>query len=123
MMTPEGHVSTAVIFDYTDAYSVFDWGRMPDELAGKGASLAIIAADWFEKLERPETWKEFLKSEGAQALKRGNRFGSKFDELGEKLAAVSAAGFDGVELFEPDLIAAPLAPEEVRRRLAGFGYQ
>jgi 4-hydroxyphenylpyruvate dioxygenase len=41
--------------------------------------------------------------------------------LGEKLAAASAAGFDGVELFEPDLVAAPLAPEEVRRRLADLG--
>jgi len=41
--------------------------------------------------------------------------------LGEKLAAASAAGFHGVELFEPDLIAAPLAPEEVRRRLADLG--
>jgi 4-hydroxyphenylpyruvate dioxygenase len=41
--------------------------------------------------------------------------------LGVKLAAASAAGFDGVELFEPDLIAAPLAPEEVRRRLADLG--
>jgi 4-hydroxyphenylpyruvate dioxygenase len=41
--------------------------------------------------------------------------------LGEKLAAASAAGFDGVELFEPDLIAAPLAPEEVRRRLDDLG--
>jgi 4-hydroxyphenylpyruvate dioxygenase len=41
--------------------------------------------------------------------------------LAEKLAAASAAGFDGVELFEPDLIAAPQAPEEVRRRLADLG--
>ncbi|HXT88092.1 MAG TPA: TIM barrel protein [Trebonia sp.] len=41
--------------------------------------------------------------------------------LGEKLAAAAAAGFDGVELFEPDLIAAPLTPEEVRRRLADLG--
>jgi 4-hydroxyphenylpyruvate dioxygenase len=41
--------------------------------------------------------------------------------LGEKLAAAAAAGFDGIELFEPDLIAAPLAPEEVRRRLADLG--
>jgi 4-hydroxyphenylpyruvate dioxygenase len=41
--------------------------------------------------------------------------------LGEKLAAASAAGFDGIELFEPDLVAAPLSPEEVRRRLADLG--
>ncbi|HEX3853011.1 MAG TPA: hypothetical protein VHW01_18740, partial [Polyangiaceae bacterium] len=35
----------AVIFDYTDAYSVFDWGRMPDALARKGEALAVLAAD------------------------------------------------------------------------------
>ena len=28
----------------------------------------------------------------------------------EKLSAAAAAGFDGVELFEPDLIASPLSP-------------
>ena len=34
--------------------------------------------------------------------------------LAEKLHAAAAAGFDGVELFEPDLVAAPESPEEVR---------
>ncbi len=33
--------------------------------------------------------------------------------LREKLHAAAAAGFDGVELFEPDLVAAPETPEEV----------
>jgi phosphoribosylaminoimidazole-succinocarboxamide synthase len=75
----------AVVFDYTDAYSVFDWGKMPDPLKHKGESLAIIAADWFEKLEQPETWKEFSKSPTALALRKGNRFGSAFNELGEQL--------------------------------------
>jgi phosphoribosylaminoimidazole-succinocarboxamide synthase len=76
---------TAVVFDYTDAYSVFDWGKMPDALKHKGESLAIIAADWFEKLESAETWKEFSKSPTALALRKGNRFGSAFNELGEVL--------------------------------------
>ena len=74
-----------VVFDYTDAYSVFDWGRMPDLLPGKGAALAIIAADWFERLEKPETWKDFSRSADALALRRGNRFGAPFNELGEAL--------------------------------------
>src|ERR1700733_14802527 len=74
--------SGAVIFDYTDAYSVFDWGKMPDLLAHKGESLSIIAADWFEKIENPETWKEFSKSPSALSLRKGNRFGSSFNELG-----------------------------------------
>ncbi|MBE4738656.1 sugar phosphate isomerase/epimerase and 4-hydroxyphenylpyruvate domain-containing protein [Streptomyces caniscabiei] len=41
--------------------------------------------------------------------------------LTEKLAAVSRAGFDGVEIFENDLLASPLAPEEVRARCADLG--
>jgi 4-hydroxyphenylpyruvate dioxygenase len=38
--------------------------------------------------------------------------------LEQKLAAASRAGFDGVEVFEPDLIGSRLAPEDVRA-LAG----
>ena len=34
--------------------------------------------------------------------------------LTEKLHACAAAGFDGVELFEPDLIANDHSPEEIR---------
>ena len=34
--------------------------------------------------------------------------------LVEKLHACAAAGFDGVEIFEPDLIAADQSPEEIR---------
>jgi phosphoribosylaminoimidazole-succinocarboxamide synthase len=74
-----------VVFDYSEAYSVFDWGRMPDLLTKKGHSLALIAADWFEKIERPETWKEFSRTPAATALRKGNRFGAAFNELGEEL--------------------------------------
>src|SRR3954470_23323489 len=41
--------------------------------------------------------------------------------LEDKLAAAAHAGFDGVELFEPDLIASPLRPAQVRERLAELG--
>jgi 3-dehydroshikimate dehydratase len=41
--------------------------------------------------------------------------------LDEKLHAAAAAGFDGVELFEPDLIASPRTPAEVRELLAELG--
>ncbi|MFF2076119.1 bifunctional sugar phosphate isomerase/epimerase/4-hydroxyphenylpyruvate dioxygenase family protein [Kitasatospora sp. NPDC058162] len=43
--------------------------------------------------------------------------------LSEKLAAIAAAGFDGVEIFENDLLASPLAPEEVRMRAADLGLR
>src|SRR3954452_10257704 len=41
--------------------------------------------------------------------------------LDEKLEAAAAAGFDGVELFETDLLASPLSPAAVRARAAELG--
>ncbi|NGO06349.1 TIM barrel protein [Streptomyces sp. HC44] len=41
--------------------------------------------------------------------------------LTEKLTAAARAGFDGVEIFENDLLASPLAPEEIRDRCADLG--
>ncbi len=41
--------------------------------------------------------------------------------LADKLAAVAAAGFDGIELFDNDLVASPLGPREVARRCADLG--
>ena len=41
--------------------------------------------------------------------------------LADKLAAAAAAGFDGVEIFDNDLVASPLAPREVAARCADLG--
>ncbi|MFD2352640.1 TIM barrel protein [Nonomuraea ferruginea] len=41
--------------------------------------------------------------------------------LTEKLEAIAAAGFDGVEVFENDLVACPLPPEEIRLRADDLG--
>ncbi|MFC5835482.1 bifunctional sugar phosphate isomerase/epimerase/4-hydroxyphenylpyruvate dioxygenase family protein [Nonomuraea insulae] len=41
--------------------------------------------------------------------------------LTEKLAAIAAAGFDGVEIFENDLLVSPHPPEEIRARAADLG--
>jgi phosphoribosylaminoimidazole-succinocarboxamide synthase len=38
-------------FVFTDDYSVFDWGKMPDEIPDKGASLCTMGAFNFEYLE------------------------------------------------------------------------
>jgi phosphoribosylaminoimidazole-succinocarboxamide synthase len=36
-----------LIFEYSNRYSVFDWGAMPDELDNKGASLAFMGNLFF----------------------------------------------------------------------------
>jgi phosphoribosylaminoimidazole-succinocarboxamide synthase len=37
-------------FHFSDRYSVFDWGEMPDEVDGKGAALCLMGAYCFERL-------------------------------------------------------------------------
>jgi phosphoribosylaminoimidazole-succinocarboxamide synthase len=39
-------------FVFSDRYSVFDWGEMPDLIKQKGSALCIAAAHFFEKLEK-----------------------------------------------------------------------
>ena len=41
--------------------------------------------------------------------------------LEDKLVAAAAAGFDGIEIFEPDLIASPWAPRDLALRCADLG--
>ena len=37
---------------FSDRYSVFDWGEMPDHIDGKGAALCLMGAYCFEQLEK-----------------------------------------------------------------------
>ncbi|RKZ07329.1 phosphoribosylaminoimidazolesuccinocarboxamide synthase [Candidatus Fermentibacteria bacterium] len=39
-------------FIYSDRYSVFDWGEMPDNIPDKGAAITLLGAYFFEKLEK-----------------------------------------------------------------------
>jgi 4-hydroxyphenylpyruvate dioxygenase len=41
--------------------------------------------------------------------------------LEDKIAAAAAVGFDGIEVFEPDLVAAPWSPAELAARCADLG--
>lgn len=41
--------------------------------------------------------------------------------LREKMQACAAAGFDGIEIFEQDLVTSPLTPEEIRVMAADLG--
>lgn len=38
-------------FHFSDRYSVFDWGEMPQHIPGKGAALCLMGAYFLEKLE------------------------------------------------------------------------
>ena len=58
------------LFDYTDFFSVFDWGRMPDELRNKGKALATLTAFIFEAMQKPDTWQALKnKTESWEMIK------------------------------------------------------
>lgn len=40
------------VFNFSNRYSVFDWGKMPDDIPNKGAALCMMAAWNFEQAER-----------------------------------------------------------------------
>lgn len=63
----------ALWFEFTDDYSVFDWGKMPDTIAHKGRALALLGAYFFNRLADKDFWKSlsaspFLKSFDQQWL-------------------------------------------------------
>jgi 4-hydroxyphenylpyruvate dioxygenase len=60
-------------------------------------------------------------NEPVRTLRKGIATVCLSGTLEEKLVAASDAGFDGVEVFENDLIASPLSPSEVREMAAGLG--
>ncbi|CAI50589.1 phosphoribosylaminoimidazole-succinocarboxamide synthase [Natronomonas pharaonis DSM 2160] len=78
-------------FVFTDDYSVFDWGKMPDSIPNKGASLCAMGAANFERLE----------AEGIPTHYRGVVSGGEVVALSE---AVSPPREMAIELTQvPDL--------------------
>jgi phosphoribosylaminoimidazole-succinocarboxamide synthase len=57
-------------FEFTDDYSIFDWGKMPDPIPGKGSALLELAIHFFEKLENPNSWRIFFGSEKGKELEK-----------------------------------------------------
>lgn len=58
------------IFVFSDRYSVFDWGEMPDQIPHKGEALCLISAYFFEVLEEKgiKTHYEGLIDENGQTV-------------------------------------------------------
>ena len=60
-------------FHFSDRYSVFDWGEMPDHIDGKGAALCLMGAYCFEQLEKKgvKTHYRGLVDKNGKAVKFG----------------------------------------------------
>lgn len=57
---PDGNQPGLGKFVFSDRYSVFDWGEMPDHINDKGKAICIAAAYLFEKLEQTDIPSHYL---------------------------------------------------------------
>lgn len=58
-----GEVSAPhLMFEFSDRFSVFDWGEMPDGLDEKGKTLAIMGKSFFKFLGQPVSWAGLFSS-------------------------------------------------------------
>ena len=59
---PRGQIPGIYLFEFTDDYSIFDYGKMPDTIPGKGKAMALMCAYIFEKLGDARSWRELASS-------------------------------------------------------------
>jgi phosphoribosylamine--glycine ligase len=77
---------TELVFEFSDDFSVFDWGKMPDTVPEKGRSLLLLASYLFRELSHPASWQGFFRSSLA-----AETLGSDFEKLPARLAAIAPA--------------------------------
>jgi phosphoribosylaminoimidazole-succinocarboxamide synthase len=79
-------------FHFSDRYSVFDWGEMPDHIEGKGAALCLMGAYCFERLEE-----KGIKTHYRGLVDKSGRV-LHFDELAEPTNVME---FNLVNVYKP----------------------
>jgi phosphoribosylaminoimidazole-succinocarboxamide synthase len=63
----------SLLFQFTDDYSIFDWGKMPDSIVNKGRALTLFGASVFMCLADSGFWQEM-----ASASRSSGRFDPDF---------------------------------------------
>lgn len=82
------------IFHFSDRYSVFDWGEMPEKIHRKGEALAMMGAFTFEKLEERGIETHYLGMEEDEEVKTLEDLREPSDKMHFRL----------VNLLEPEFV-------------------
>jgi phosphoribosylaminoimidazole-succinocarboxamide synthase len=107
-----------VMFDFSNRYSIYDWGKMPNLIENKGLSLSLTGMAFFDWLGKAANWKgleipegTLYRSSALEQLKLMQSKGLKHharhlcDENGEKKLSGSLNKtflVDPVEVIKPD---------------------
>jgi phosphoribosylaminoimidazole-succinocarboxamide synthase len=76
------------LFVFSDRYSVFDWGEMPDLIPDKGKAICLATAHFFEKLEESGISSHYLGVMEDGVAKRVNQLNSASDTFKVKFVRV-----------------------------------
>ncbi|OFW61344.1 MAG: phosphoribosylaminoimidazolesuccinocarboxamide synthase [Candidatus Solincola sediminis] len=91
---PSGNSPGRGRFIFSDRYSAFDWGEMPDHIPDKGKAICIAAAFYFEKLEERGIASHYVGLIEEGAVKR----------LRDLKAASSTMEFQLLRVVEPCVV-------------------
>lgn len=83
--------ASELVFKFSDRYSVFDWGEMPDHLEGKGRALAQITSLFFNQFSKSSFWQNIQVDASLQHVLR------EFQEHGLKNHFICAVDKNGHE--------------------------
>lgn len=90
-----------LIFSYSDRYSVFDWGEMPDQLENKGKALASMAYLFFKNIEDTKWWRIWKVDAREIADIGAGELLAQFQHRGMKHHMLGLCDFDGNEKKVP----------------------
>lgn len=93
------------IIDFSDRYSVFGWGEMPDELQGKAVGAAFLAWFFFDHLGKPQSWQD-------PAVFAGISAGGRLQRLAQEGLAHHMIGLAGGDLRPLSLDREILSPSK-----------
>jgi len=82
-------------FIFSNRYSVFDWGEMPDHIKNKGKALCLMGAYFFEKLEEMEIKTHYLGVVEDGRIKKFDELEGASNIMRVKLLRVLRPGFRG----------------------------
>jgi len=52
-----------LFFEFSNRYSIYDWGEMPDQILAKGKNLCLFTDAIYSILEKKETWQDWQPKE------------------------------------------------------------
>lgn len=85
---PQGGSPGEGRFVFTDAYSVFDWGQMPQRIPEKGKALCLIGAYFFEELGKRGISTHYLGIEEDGVVKSLSELKAPTDTMAVRLVRV-----------------------------------